>query len=221
MKKEKCDPILGEQIKKYLLYLGLETPMIESKYTEDEKVEKIKEHYLDIMKILGLDYTNDSMVDTPKRIAKLMVKETMYGLNYNYFPKIMTFENSFHDAGMVVEKGIKVNSLCSHHFVPTIGHAVIAYIPNKKILGLSKLNRCVDFFARRPQEQERFTMQLHATLNYILDTDDVAVYVDAKHLCVSWRGALDPDSKFVTAKLSGSFMNNSLLRNEFYSIARN
>jgi GTP cyclohydrolase I len=132
----------------------------------------------------------------------------------------MTFENSFHDAGMVVEKNIAVKSLCSHHLVPTIGKATIAYIPGTKVIGLSKLNRIVDFFARRPQEQERYGMQLWAALTYILETEDVAVYVDAKHYCVSWRGVKDDESSFVTSKLGGSFMTSSDVRKEFYDIAR-
>jgi GTP cyclohydrolase IA len=217
------DPKLGQEIHQHLLKMGLETPMRDfyttdiSKETQKEVIEKAM---LDVMKVLRLDYTNDSMADTPKRIAKMYVDEVMYGLDYNNFPKIMTFENSFHDAGMVVEKNIAVKSLCSHHLVPTIGKATIAYIPGTKVIGLSKLNRIVDFFARRPQEQERYGMQLWAALTYILETEDVAVYVDAKHYCVSWRGVKDDESSFVTSKLGGGFMTKPELRQEFYNIAR-
>lgn len=215
----KCDPILGKKIHEHLVALKLETPMIKTEYSSIEKKSIIEESVTNIMNVLGLDLSNDSMANTPKRIAKMYVDEVMYGLEYEKFPRIMTFENSFHDAGMVVERNIQVKSLCSHHLVPTIGQATIGYIPDQKVIGLSKLNRIVDFFARRPQEQERFGVQLKETLKYILETPNVAVYIKAKHYCVSWRGVEDDTSEFVTANLSGIFLSDSIVRNEFYSVA--
>lgn len=216
------DPELGKAVEAELIRAGLETPRrnVYHGLNNDSKKQAIASAFLDVMKVMELDYTDDSLKDTPKRIAKMYVDEVMYGLNYDNFPKIMTFENSFHDAGMVVEKNIRVNSMCSHHFVPTIGTATIGYIPKNKVIGLSKLNRVIDFFARRPQEQERFVMQVHAVIKFLLDTNDVAVYIDAKHYCVSWRGVKDEDSSFVTSKLSGAFLDDSVVRSEFYNIAR-
>lgn len=218
----KTDKELGLKVHQHLVTLGLETPMdidAYAKTSQDEKIKKIQSNVLEIMKTLGLDHTNDSMLDTPKRIAKMYVQEVFSGLDYENFPKIMTFENSFNNAGMVVERGITVNSACSHHFVPTIGTAIIGYIPKDKVIGLSKLQRVTNFFARRPQEQERFSEQLYAALSYLLDTENVAVYVKAKHYCVSWRGVQDPDSEFITSKLGGEFMSSPILRSEFMSLA--
>ena len=218
------NPELGKKVHEHLISLGLETPMTcytgLSDLSTSDKKHKIESYMSDIMKILGLDISNDSMIDTPKRIAKMYLDEVFYGLNYDHFPKMMTFENSFKNAGMVVEKGIQVNSACSHHFVPTIGTAVIGYIPKDKVIGLSKLNRITNFFARRPQEQERFTMQIHATICYLLETDDVAVYIDASHYCVKWRGVQDHNASMVCSKISAAFLSDNALRQEFYSLAK-
>lgn len=213
------DAELGWKVHKHLMGLGLETPTIPNSLTPHDKKIIIEQNVKEIMIALGLDFTNDSLKDTPRRIAKMYVDEVFRGLNYDNFPKIMTFENAFKNAGMVVEKGIKVNSACSHHFVPTIGTAVVGYIPNDKVLGLSKINRVVDFFARRPQEQERYGMQVLETLKFILGSDDVAVYIDASHYCVKWRGVENDDATMVVSCLSGEFMNNPTVRQEFYSLA--
>jgi GTP cyclohydrolase I len=213
------DSELGWKVHEHLMSLGLETPTIPNALTDHDKKVIIEQNVKEIMVALGLDATNDSLRDTPRRIAKMYVDEVFKGLNYEHFPKIMTFENSFKNAGMVVEKGIKVNSACSHHFVPTIGTAVVGYIPNSKVLGLSKINRVVDFFARRPQEQERYGMQVLETLKFILGSNDVAVYIDASHYCVKWRGVENDDATMVVSCLSGEFMNNPTVRQEFYSLA--
>jgi GTP cyclohydrolase I len=171
------------------------------------------------MNVLHLDLEDDSLVDTPRRVAKMYVNEFFKGLDYEHFPKCTVIENKM-DAGMVAEKGIKVMSNCEHHFVVIDGVATVAYIPNQKVLGLSKLNRIVNFFARRPQVQERLTNQIWHTLNFILDTEDVAVYIDAVHYCVRSRGVEDADSSTVTSKLGGVFMHSPDTRAEFMAIAR-
>ena len=216
------DTKLGLQVHEHLVSIGLETPSDFTQATNGDaahKREVIEKNFIEIMTVLGLDITNDSMVDTPKRIAKMYVDEVFCGLDYKNFPKIMSFENSFQNAGLVVERNIKVNSACSHHFVPTIGVATIGYIPNKRVIGLSKLQRVTNFFSRRPQEQERFGMQLLEVMKYLLDTEDVAVIVKAKHYCVAWRGVQDPESEFITSHISGSFRESPELRSEFFQIA--
>jgi len=219
---EKSDNELGLKVQKHLIDLKLESPIKEyySFNTKQEKLEKLTEVYTEAVKILGIDLDNDSTNETPRRIAKMYLKEVMYGLDYNNFPRVMTFENKFDSSGVVVEKDIKVNSLCSHHFVPTIGKATVAYIPGKKVAGLSKLNRVVDFFSRRPQEQERLVLQIQAALAFVLETEDVAVFIEADHYCVKWRGVHD-HSSMITSKLGGSFFNNESLRKEFYDIINN
>lgn len=215
----KNDRDLGALVKEHLIKLNLESPVREYYKFEnyEEKLKKLTEVYTEAVKILGIDLNNDSTNETPKRIAKMYLKEVMYGLDYDNFPRIMKFENAFQNSAMVVEKNIKVNSLCSHHFVPTIGYATVAYIPKDKVLGLSKLNRVVDFFSRRPQEQERLVMQIQAALSYVLETEDVAVFIEADHYCVKWRGVHD-HSSMITSKLGGSFFNNETVRKEFYDI---
>jgi GTP cyclohydrolase I len=206
-----------------LVVRGLETPMTdvgESGHLHDTiKIQNIAEHFEAIMNILELDLKDDSLLDTPNRVAKMYVKELFSGLNYDNFPKITTIENKM-EAGMVVEKNVKIMSACEHHFVTIDGTACIAYIPNKRVIGLSKINRIADFFARRPQVQERLTNQIWHTLSYILETDDVAVYIDAVHFCVRSRGVEDANSSTVTSRIGGAFRLDPACRAEFMSIAR-
>jgi len=217
----KTDSKLGAEVHAHLLSIGMETPMAPNQLykTDEEKLLDIERNFTEIMNILGLDLSDDSLTDTPKRVAKMYVKEFFTGLDYNNFPKATVIENKM-DAGMVVEKNVKVMSNCEHHFVTIDGVACVAYIPGKKVIGLSKINRIVDFFSRRPQVQERLTNQIWHALAFILETNDVAVYVDATHFCVKSRGVQDANSSTVTSKLGGSFMAHPETRAEFMSIAR-
>ena len=196
----KNDPSLGKEVHAYLVKQGLETPMTDQvKQSAEKKIAAITDSFSDIMIELGLDTTDDSLMDTPKRVAKMYVNEIFYGLNYDYFPKCTAIENKMKNNGsFLLEKNINVQSNCEHHFVVIDGLATVAYIADKKLLGLSKLNRIVQFFAKRPQVQERLTEQIRATIQYVAQTDDVAVYVDAKHWCVKSRGIQDQTSSTVT-----------------------
>ena len=216
----KNDPALGMRVHAHLKSLGMETPMTDMlSQPSTFKLTEIQMHFAKIMAVLGLDLTDDSLTDSPKRVAKMYVEEFFTGLNYNNFPKATTIENKM-DAGLVVAKGVKVMSNCEHHFVTIDGLACVAYIPRKVVLGLSKINRIVDFFSRRPQVQERLTNQIWHALSLILDTEDVAVYMDATHFCVKSRGVQDANSSTVTSKLGGAFMVHPETRAEFMSIAR-
>jgi len=215
----KTDSKLGAEVHQHLLSIGMETPMVPAGVSKATQLEVIEDAFTSIMSVLNLDLTDDSLVDTPKRVARMYVNEMFKGLDYDNFPKCTVIDNKM-DAGMVVEKNVKVMSNCEHHFVVIDGVATIAYIPGHKVIGLSKLNRIVNFFARRPQVQERLTNQIWHTLSFILDTKDVAVYIDAIHYCVRSRGVEDANSSTVTSKLGGVFMNSPDTRAEFMSIAR-
>lgn len=209
---------LGLEIYLMLIDKKIETPMTSiHAISSDSAFETIKGSFGEIMNAMGLDLRDDSLIDTPKRVAKLFTREFFYGLDYNNFPECTVVENKFDYDHMVMERNIQVYSNCEHHFLPIIGGATVAYIPNKKVLGLSKLNRIVDFFSRRPQIQERLTEQIHATLSFILDTEDVAVVIDAEHMCVKLRGVEDACSDTVTSKLSGKFRDGSM-RAEFFQL---
>lgn len=186
---------------------SLETPMREGAFdlTDNQKIDLIESHFREIMTILGLDLTDDSLKGSPRRVAKMYVNETFSGLNPANKPSATLFENKFQYNQMLVEKDITVHSYCEHHFVPIIGRAHVAYISSGNVIGLSKLNRIVQFFAKRPQVQERLTMQIANELREVLETDDVAVIIDAKHLCVSTRGVNDVNSSTVTAAYHGKF----------------
>ena len=219
----KNDPSLGKEVHAYLVKQGLETPMTDQvKQSAEKKIEAITDSFSDIMIELGLDTTDDSLMDTPKRVAKMYVNEVFYGLNYDYFPKCTAIENKMKTNGsFLLEKNINVQSNCEHHFVVIDGLATVAYIADKKLLGLSKLNRIVQFFAKRPQVQERLTEQIRATIQYVAQTDDVAVYVDAKHWCVKSRGIQDQTSSTVTLSVGGVFAEKtSEIRKEFLNLAR-
>lgn len=217
----KTDAQLGERVHQHLVQCGVESPInfdVYNSRTADEKIKLIEDHMRESLSIMGFDLTNDSVQDTPKRIAKMWVKETMCGLDYDQFPKIMTFENKFQSSGMVVERNVQSMSLCSHHIVTIDGVATVAYIPGTRIIGLSKINRIVEFFSRRPQEAERLTLQIFHALQYILNTDDIAVFLTGTHYCVKSRGVGDVNSSTSTVKLGGSFMSNAMVRKEFYDV---
>tara|TARA_A100001015_G_scaffold166137_1_gene184656 strand:+ start:492 stop:1172 length:681 start_codon:yes stop_codon:yes gene_type:complete len=219
----KNDPSLGKEVHAYLVKQGLETPMTDGvKESAEKKIASITDSFSDIMIDLGLDLTDDSLTDTPKRVAKMFVNEIFYGLNYDYFPKCTAIENKMKTNGsFLLEKNINVQSNCEHHFVVIDGLATVAYVADKKLLGLSKLNRIVQFFAKRPQVQERLTEQIRATIQYVAQTDDVAVYIDAKHWCVKSRGIQDQTSSTVTLSVGGVFAEKtSEIRKEFLNLAR-
>ena len=218
--KTKTDPELGRQIHEHLVKMGVETPTVESNLDRKEKIEIIESHFAGIMRTLGLDLRDDSLVDTPKRVAKMYVNEIFWGLDYDAFPKCTTVENKMKYDEMVVERNVNVQSNCEHHFVVIDGVATVAYVPNEKVLGLSKINRIVEYFAKRPQIQERLTEQVFHALCYILETDNVAVMIDAQHYCVKSRGVEDTGSSTVTTKLGGGFKTDPAARAEFLSIAR-
>ena len=182
--------------------------------SEEQKIEAIKKDVESILLTLGMDLTDDSLKGTPNRVAKMFVKEIFGGLNPNKKPSSSTFENHYHYGEMLVEKNITLYSTCEHHLLPIIGRAHVAYISNGKVIGLSKMNRVVDYFAKRPQVQERLTMQIVQELQKVLNTEDVACVIDAKHLCVNSRGIRDIESSTVTAEYGGQFK-NELKRREF------
>ncbi len=200
---------------------SLKTPMREDAFaiSEDEKIETIKHHFKKIMEALGLDLDDDSLSGTPYRFAKMYVKELFYGLNPNNRPKISTFDNKYGYGKMLVEQDITIDSSCEHHFLPIVGHAHVGYIPKNKVVGLSKINRLVDYYAHRPQVQERLCLQILNDLQETLETEDVIVIVHAKHLCVSSRGIKDKDSFTTTVEYDGRF-NEEGIRNEFYSLLK-
>jgi GTP cyclohydrolase I len=195
---------------------SLETPTVASAIalSDEKKIEAIAEKFGDIMDILGLDRSDDSLQGTPLRVAKMYVQEVFQGLNPKNKPEAKLFENKYRYNQMLVEKDITVHSYCEHHFVPIIGKAHVAYISNGKVIGLSKINRIVKYFSKRPQVQERLTEQIAAELKIALGTEDVAVYIDASHFCVSTRGVEDSASSTVTTHYSGKF-DNEKFRNEF------
>jgi len=189
------------------LFTGLETPMKKDafKVSDQEKKKKIAVLFEEIMDVLGLDLTDDSLKGTPERVAKMYIDEIFSGLNPKNKPKVALFENKYRYNQMLVEKDITFYSNCEHHFVPIIGKAHVAYISSGRVIGLSKLNRIVQYYAKRPQVQERLTNQIAEELKGILGTEDVAVIIDAKHLCVSSRGIKDDTSATVTAFYGGTF----------------
>jgi GTP cyclohydrolase IA len=185
-----------------------DTPMRADAFKMDdsEKMRRIAGHFREIMDVLGLDLTDDSLSGTPERVAKMFVKETFSGLDPKNKPEIKLFDNKYKYTQMLIEKNITLYSNCEHHFVPIIGKAHVAYISSGKVIGLSKLNRIVQYYSRRPQVQERLTMHIANELKKVLETEDVAVVIDAVHLCVSSRGIKDISSSTITAEYSGKFL---------------
>ena len=202
-------------VRNALIRHGLETPMIDTQLTDKEKYEKIRDSFTDIVETLGLDLTDDSLCETPHRIAKMYVSEIFSGLDYRQFPKVTAIENKMNVDEMVKVDNISLTSTCEHHFVTIDGYAKVAYIPNDTIIGLSKINRIVRFFARRPQVQERLTQQVLIALQTLLNTDNVAVSIDATHYCVKSRGVMDVNSNTSTTALGGCFKTNATTRQEF------
>jgi GTP cyclohydrolase I len=195
---------------------GLSTPMSENAelLSKEEKIEKIQGHFKEIMETLGLDMTDDSLQDTPRRVAKMYVNEVFKGLDASNKPAIKLFKNGYKYKEMLVERDITVYSYCEHHFVPIIGKAHVAYISNGNVIGLSKINRLVEYYSKRPQVQERLNEQIARALKEVLKTEDVAVILDAEHLCVKSRGIQDTASSTVTASYHGKFKNEET-RKEF------
>ena len=186
---------------------SIETPMRSDAFelSYEEKIAEIELHFEKIMQTLGLDLTDDSLKGTPKRVAKMYVKEIFGGLDPDKAPVASTFENKYNYTEMLVEKDITVYSTCEHHFLPIVGKAHVAYFSEGRVIGLSKMNRIVDYYARRPQVQERLTIQVVKHLQKYLGTDDVACVIDAKHLCVNSRGIRDIQSSTVTSEFGGKF----------------
>lgn len=213
MKRAEIDELIGDEH----LFTSLETPMREDAFdkSDEEKVEIISHHFEKIMHAMGLDLNDDSLRGTPKRVAKMYVKEIFSGLNPANKPVVALFDNKYRYKEMLVEKNITVQSFCEHHFVPIIGHAHVAYISSGKVIGLSKINRMVQYFAKRPQVQERLTVQIAEELKRMLETEDVAVVIDARHMCVSVRGVEDHASSTVTSSYHGQFKKDSA-KNEFF-----
>ncbi len=207
-----------KDIEKLLMNSDLNTPLRHDAFllSDDEKVELISEKFSEIMNILGLDLSDDSLKDTPKRVAKMYVKEIFEGLNPNNLPKLSLFQNKYGYHQILLEKNIHFTSTCEHHFLPIVGKAHVAYIPNEKVVGLSKLNRVVKYFAKRPQVQERLTLQIADYLQDALNTEHVAVIIDAEHYCIISRGIEDINSSTVTSEFKGKFqefdMQNRLMQ---------
>ena len=213
----KNNPELGREVNKFLDTKGINTPVTELvKEDREVKLAKVAQLTKEMLEVLGLDLTDDSLEETPMRVAKMYVDEIFSGLRYDTFPKCTTVENKFcHGDEFVLEKNITLYSDCEHHLRPIIGQAHIAYIPGEKVLGLSKLNRITQYFAQRPQVQERLTQQIAESIAYITDSQDVMVVVEAAHTCVSQRGIKDTQSSTVTACCLGQFgEHHSELRKE-------
>jgi GTP cyclohydrolase I len=204
-------------VRSALIAQGLETPLLENRLTDNDKRARIQASMRQIMQTLGLDLSDDSLCDTPSRIAKMYVDEIFAGLDYRRFPKITAIENKMRGTEMVKVSDISLTSTCEHHFVTIDGLATVAYIPKAHVLGLSKINRVVDFFAQRPQVQERLTQQVLVALQTIVGSDDVAVSINATHYCVKARGIRDNSSYTKTTALGGVFKQDPILRGEFFT----
>lgn len=202
-------------VKNALVQRGLETPLIANGLSRDEKFSRIAAAFTDVTRTLGLDLSDDSLNETPQRIAKMYVDEIFSGLDYSTFPKISVIDNKMGVEEMVQIDEIGLVSTCEHHFVTIDGSARVAYIPGDKIIGLSKINRIVRFFAQRPQVQERMTQQILVALQALLETDDVAVTINAVHYCVKSRGVMDGNSSTRTTALGGAFKSDPRTRTEF------
>lgn len=198
---------------------NIETPMQENSFSksDEEKIGNIEKLFSEIMNELGLDLNDESLAGTPHRVAKMYVKELFYGLNPANRPKISTFPNKYHYRKMLIEQDINLNSSCEHHFLPIVGKAHIGYIPQHKVIGLSKINRLVEYYAHRPQVQERLSLQILNDLKETLETDDVIIVIQAKHLCVSSRGIKDKSSFTSSLDYSGVFEDYEK-RNEFFRL---
>ena len=204
-------------VRSALIERGLETPLLPDQLSRDEKYTRLRELMGEVCTTLGLDLTDDSLCETPHRIAKMYVDEVFRGLSYENFPKVTVIDNKMQVEEMVTVRDISVTSTCEHHFVTIDGGSKVAYIPGSRIIGLSKINRVVRFFAQRPQVQERLTQQVLVALQTLLETEDVAVSIDATHYCVKSRGVMDVTSRTQTTALGGQFKADSRTRAEFLS----
>ena len=216
MKIEKVEPEITSEFEDDHLSGTLETPLRDDAFvmSDDEKIDRIQDNVKDILLTLGMDLTDDSLRGTPKRVAKMFVKELFGGLHPDRRPSLSTFENKYKYSEMLVEKNITLYSTCEHHLLPIVGKAHVAYISNGSVVGLSKMNRIVDYYAKRPQVQERLNRQIVKELQQVLNTDNVACVIDAKHLCVNSRGIRDISSSTVTGEFGGVFQEESR-KNEF------
>ena len=205
----------AEKVREALLARGLETPMTPSEMNPNQKYNRIKGLLTEVVSTLGLDLTDDSLAETPHRIAKMYVHEIFSGLDYDNFPKISVIDNKMSVDEMVKVSNIDLTSTCEHHFITIDGLAEVAYIPETKILGLSKINRIVRFFAQRPQVQERLTQQILVAIQTLVETENVAVTIKATHYCVKSRGVMDANSETSTTALGGIFKTNPQTRAEF------
>lgn len=221
----KKDPVLGKKVHEHLVKIGIETPMTERVLTPLEQIEQLEPHIEAVLKLLNLDITDDSLEKTAHRVSKMYVQEVFSGLNYDNFPKCSVFENkmSCPDEYIAVHN-IETKSFCEHHLLPIInkqgGGIHVAYIPNKYVIGTSKINRVVNFFGRRPQVQERLNHQIMEALKCILDTEHVAVVVNAHHMCVELRGVEDTSSFMATCAMAGRFLTDPQIRQEFLSTCK-
>lgn len=206
--------------KSKILKSVVKSPIIDSALTVDQKIKIIEDKFTDIMKTLGLDLTDDSLKDTPKRVAKMYVNEIFSGLDESHFPKMTVIENKMKYDQMICVQNIKVMSFCEHHFLPIHGVATVAYVPEKKVIGLSKINRVVEYFSRRPQVQERLTKQIADALQEVLGAKHLGVHINAKHYCVISRGVQDVASSTVTTDLRGDFKSSNDTRIEFLKQCR-
>jgi len=215
MKRKEVEVSAEEILKKVI-----PTPTIKNHLTDEQKIEKIAQNFKEIMEVLGLDLKDDSLAETPQRVAKMYVNEVFRGLDSKNFPKMTTIENKMNYDQMIVVQGIECLSMCEHHFLTIDGYATVAYVPHQKVIGLSKINRIVEFFARRPQVQERLTKQIADCLQEVLQTPHVAVHINARHYCVITRGIEDSQSSTATADLRGDFKTLADTRNEFLKHCR-
>ncbi len=205
----------AKSVQTALMDRGLETPYQATMLASDQTMEKMKDHIEAILQLLGLNLTDDSLRETPRRVAKMFVKEVFSGLDYTNFPKMTLIENKMQTEEMISVGAIDFTSTCEHHLVTIDGKATVAYIPHHKIIGLSKINRIVRFFAKRPQVQERMTQQILVALQTLLCTKNVAVHINAMHYCVRARGVQDATSRTNTTALGGAFKSNASTRQEF------
>ena len=217
MKLDDKIQIKNDEIADDHIYTGDFTPLRKDAFekSDDEKITIIQKHVKGIMETLGLDLSDDSLMGTPKRVAKAYVKEIFGGLNPKLKPTSSTFENKYNYEEMLVEKDITLYSTCEHHFLPIVGKAHVAYISNGNVIGLSKINRVVEYYSKRPQVQERLTKQIVKELQSVLNTDDVACVIDARHLCVNSRGIKDISSSTVTSEFGGKFKFDTSIKDEF------
>ncbi len=210
----------AKAVRQALQQKGLETPMIELTQSKAERRVQIQQKMQEVLTLIGLDLNDDSLAETPTRLAKMYIDEIFAGLDYQQFPKITKIQNKMQVSEMVAVNDITLTSTCEHHFVVIDGRVCVAYYPKDWVIGLSKLNRIVDFFAKRPQVQERFTEQVLLALQTLLETEDVAVYVQATHFCVKGRGIQDSNSYTVTCAFGGVFLQDRETRKEFLQLVR-